>query len=450
MKHPAGILLLLLLTSLAFPVSSAASDPCDFVSGGAVGFTREQVIACFESVPFRHDDLQNILAVIRQHRSFSDLAELYDERVGWVERLNALDDPETEEDFPSDFAMHEALKAEHKAFLDPHIRYQPPRCYWQMLAAFVPFDFGATTRFLEDGESQIVFIESASIRPDLYRYVTGIEEAPEGLWRDDGELDRERRLFAQQRIGGPQVTDKDFFEVPPGLVGQNIEVIVPPTDNAIVLQYKRNITAIRLWNTVDWIDVVRTGIEHACQNSERLILDLRRNGGGNDTVTRWLYHHLFPEDDELAEAKSVMGLRNDRAALNEFLFNSARFDNLLVPLGFPPCAVGLGPACFTDLTTGDPLPLDELDWFQEPSILEWRGGAPGRPFPPTSGPGKRPGWSTTRADGSRSRPTTRRPSAGCSATWKRGGCTARPTAPPSTSTSRWRPICASTCGRIPS
>lgn len=498
MKHPAGILLLLLLTSLAFPVSSAAGDPCDFVSGGAVGFSREQVLACFESVPFRHHDLENLLAVIRQHRSFSDLAELYDERVGWVERLNALDDPETEEDFPNDYAMHEAFEAEHKAFLNPHIRYQPPRCYWQMLAAFVPFDFGVTTRFLQDGESQIVFIESAALRPDLYQYVTGIdagqfvgmkvvaingtpvldyfrtfgreklaldgndgvhlnailtlglysirfdaadalpersadeyllesrngkrfsvtlpwvfapryffglstlpltsstaefidrcrepfptaptavglEEAPEGLRRDNGEIDRERRRFAQQRIGGPQVTDKDFFEVPPGLVGQNIEVIVPLTDNAIVLQYKQNVTAIRLWNTVDWIDVVRAGIEYACRNSERLILDLRRNGGGNDTVTRWLYHHLFPEDDDLAEAKPPMRVRNDRAGLNEFLDKSALFDSLLVPLGFPPCAVGLGPACFTDLTTGDPLPLDELDWFRDPSILEWRGGAP--------------------------------------------------------------------------
>lgn len=198
----------------------------------------------------------------------------------------------------------------------------------------------------------------------------------EQLRKDDDEIDRQRRLFVQERIGGPEVTDKDFFEVPPGLYGEKIEVIVPETNNAVVLQFKNNVTAIRLFDTGNWIDVARAGIEHACQTSDRLILDVRRNGGGNDTVIRWLVHHLFPDDDVVEVGKIPLRMRNDQAGANEFFYNSALFEDLLVPFGFPPCAVSIGPTCFMDLDTGEPLPREAFDWFLDPSFIEIRGGVP--------------------------------------------------------------------------
>ncbi len=483
------ILLLFLLITLVFPLRAAA-DPCDFTSGGAITFTQEQVFACFESVPFRHDDLENILDVVAQHRSFSDLAELYDARTGWVDRFNALYD----EEFTSDYRMHVALTAEHKSLLNPHVRYRPPRCYHETFVAFVPFDFGVTTRFLKEGEDQIVFIEGAPLAPDLYQFATGIDArelvgmkvveingvpaldyfrafgreqlllddndgvhlnavmgslnysvrfgvndyfpergadfyllesrnrkrfsvtmpwvfvwrgavglpalplsssteefvefcmepfptAPaaaglDGFWHDNGEIDRQRRAFVQERIGGPGVTNKDFFEVPPGLLGKHVEIIEPSTNEAVILQFRNNVTAIRLFNTGSWVDVARAGIEHACQNSDRLILDVRRNGGGNDTVIRWIAHHLFPEEDLVEVGKVPVRIRNDEAAANEFFYNSAWFESLLVPLGFPPCAVSFGPTCFMDLDGGDPLPLEDLDWFLDPSVVEMRAGVP--------------------------------------------------------------------------
>ncbi|MCP3962595.1 MAG: hypothetical protein GY719_32545 [bacterium] len=493
------------LAFLLLPLRLAAADPCDFASSGAVAFPWDQVVACYETVPFHHDDLENILAVIAQDRSFSDLAELYDARSGWVASLSALDDPTTEEDYLGDFAMHNAIKAEHKNLLNSHVTYVAPQCYWNMLIAFVPFDFGVTTRFLEPAEKQIVFIEDASIGSDLYQLATGIDAAElvgmkvvaingtpaleyfrafgrEQLKRDDNDgsnlssilnrLDyslrasaehafipdrgadeyllesrngrrftvtlpwvfawrgllspslpltasteefielcmepfpplssaesieslekswrrgdppnREQSWFVKTKASGPEVTAKDFFEVPPGQVGKHIEVIFPQADGAEVLQYKNHVTAIRLAHTDDWIDEVRAGIEHACQNSERLIIDLRGNGGGGDVAIRWLHQHLFPEEEDLAQAGKIpFRVRNDNAKLNEYLFKVALFQSLAVPMGFPPCVDVLtgqiplwGPMCWMDLESGEPLPLSDLDWFLSPSITELRAGVP--------------------------------------------------------------------------
>ena len=70
-------------------------------------------------MPFRRDDLHNITAVIEQHRSFSDSSEIYDSRVEWKKSLRAV----AHSTYESDFAMHEALKAEHKNFQNGHVAY---------------------------------------------------------------------------------------------------------------------------------------------------------------------------------------------------------------------------------------------------------------------------------------------------------------------------------------
>lgn len=507
------VFFLLILISIILPFRAAAQDPCDFASSGSDVFPREQILACFESVPFDRGDLDNILAVISQARSFSDLAEWYDARNNWVEHLAVL----AQQDFPNDFAMHNALIAEHKRFkVVSHVSYDPPACYSDMFAAFVPLDFGATTRFARlsphdrgaDREKQIVFIEDApeGFR-EFYQQVTGIDTqefvglrvvAINGVpvldhfrafgreelqWHDsdgvhlnlvlnqplyrfraipttslpersadeylletrDGErfsvtlpwvfvwsgaagdpapaltasteefvalcrtprppfsgaqseaddtppiefgkalqLDLEQmpdpQMFAQY-AGQPYVgnDDEGFFEVPPGQLGKHIEVIIPSTDGAQVLQFRRNVTAIRIDHTrTDWTGVVREGVEHACQNSKRLIIDVRGADGGLDDQTHWLHRHLFPEETDPIEAgKFLARTRNDNDKLNEIYYKSAFLDSLELPQLVPfPCAVGLGTRCFLDPDTGEPPPLGQLDWFLNPSFLEERGGVP--------------------------------------------------------------------------
>ncbi len=508
MTSPKRVPFFLILTAIILPFRGAAQDdPCDFASSGAVIFPREQILACFESVPFNRGDLENILAVINQARSFSDLAEWYDARTGWVDNLAAL----AVEDFPNDFAMHNALIAEHKSHKTFHVEYQPPACYTDMFTAFVPFDFGATTRFARhgdddddddkdsdsDGERQIVFIEDVpSPFREFYQQVTGIDtqalvglrvvainsapvldhfrafgqeqllvdesdgvhlnmilnqgsysirnlpftslperdadeylfesrsgerfsrtlpwvfvwqgvqvpappltasteefidlcmepkppfqaaeiESVEGI-QGGKERALEQRLLPQRSVRRPVGSYQGFFEVPPCQLGKHIEVIIPSTDGAEVLQFRRNVTAIRLDETLsDWTGVVREGVEHACQNSERLIIDVRGASGGVDHGIHWLSRHLFPEEEDPVEAGKLLArTRNDNAKLNEIYFKSALFESMDVSAGVFPCAVGIGTQCFMDPDTGEPLPRSLLDWFLVPSFTEERGGVP--------------------------------------------------------------------------
>jgi hypothetical protein len=494
-------------------------DPCDFVSSGATAFSHEQVTRCYRQVPFDPTALANIVQVVEQHRSFSDLAEIYDARVHWRRALTAL-----QHDYPNDLAMHDALKHEHQQFRNGHIAYVLPACYWTMLAAIVPLDFGSTV--WGNRAEQIVFIESAPFA-SLYQEATGIdvtslvgqrvvsingvpvldyfrqyteglkahedpggglngvlsaytyslalggpgdfvperaadeyvfesvrgkrtsvtlpwafvpsapllgpsalplthgtdefiqlcqegppeavpppEEAPPSgeqallaLSRKSrtlrqGGIDRERQQIIQslrsrfvpssaQPARAESLATRhpegptSYYEVPPERIGQDLELIVPLTDNAAVLQYAGHVTALQLLDTIGWIDVARQGIDYACEHSDRLIVDLRNNGGGNDTVIRWLHHYLFPERGQLVPAGLLpFRLRNDNPAFNEVLSQSARFMAEYAPgLGVDPCALFLTPGCLTDPNTGSPLVAGH-DWFATPSLLESRAGQP--------------------------------------------------------------------------
>lgn len=493
-------------------------DPCDFRASPVPAFSHEQVTACYRRVPFEPADLANIVQLVAQHRSFSDLGEIYDERVHWRQALAALDDPSTEEDYPNDMALHDALKREHQRFRNAHVSYQPPACYWRMLNAVVPLDFGSTRRGAGRFAEQIVFVEGAGL-VELYRQATGIDlggligqrvvsingvpvldyfraytedlkshEDPGGglngvltavtyslrlngpfdfvperpadeyvfesvsgerralqlpwvfvpsslLLGDlavpltasteefvelcrlgppeappaDGEaalsraargiaplaVDRERQLAVESlratrttvapapaAVAGAVPSSRrpeqptSFYEVPPEQLGQGIELIIPLTNNAAVRQYDGHVTALQLLDTVGWIDVARQGIDYACEHSDRLIVDLRNNGGGNDTVIRWLHHYLFPEQGQLVRGGLLpFRVRNDVPALNETLFNWARFMAEYAPeLGVEPCALFLTPGCLTDPATGAPLAAG-YDWFAQPSVVEQRAGA---------------------------------------------------------------------------
>jgi hypothetical protein len=199
------------------------------------------------------------------------------------------------------------------------------------------------------------------------------------LWKADAmETDRFRRHALERchRRGSrspDQYRDEDFYEVPPELLNKDIREVIPWTGSARVVQYGTDVTSLRLANTVGWIDLAREGIEYACQNSERLIIDLRRNNGGNDTVIEWLHRYLFPEVLIPSEAgKLIERIRNDNAGLNEFLYNSALFDYLFTPNG-PYCQIGFSPGCLVDPTTGKTFPVDGFRWYLAPSIEELRG-----------------------------------------------------------------------------
>jgi hypothetical protein len=493
-------------------------DPCDFTAATVPAFSHEQVLACYRRVPFEPADLANIVQVVAQHRSFSDLGDIYDERVHWRQALAALDDPSTEQDYPDDLALHDALKHEHQRFRNGHVAYLPPACYWSMLNAIVPLNFGSTRWGAGRHAEQIIFVEGAGL-VELYRQATGIdlgafigqrvvsingvpvldyfrayseelkshEDAGGGLngvlnaftysvrlngpfdfapdrpaddyvfesvngerqalqlpWvfipsslllgdsavplsasteefvelcrlgppdaaPADGEAallraargslaplavdpERQRALQNLQASStaaapapaavasgvpsgrGPEVPTS-FYEVAPEQLGQGIELIVPLTNSAAVRQYDGHVTALQLLDTGGWIDVARQGIDYACEHSDRLIIDLRNNAGGNDTVIRWLHHYLFPERGQLVRGGMLpLRVRNDVPALNESLFNWARFMAEYAPgLGVEPCAFFLTPGCLTDPGTGAPLAAG-YDWFAHPSVVEERGG----------------------------------------------------------------------------
>ena len=174
MKNPH--LFALLLTLFFFSSTAVADDdPCNFITGGPV-YSYEQVMSCYQSVPFNHDDLVNAVESLRALRETSDLREVFETEFGWRERLAALDDPETTEDYPNDYALQRAIMLNHKEFYNPHWRYYPPSCYTEILSAFMPFDFGSTVTRIRGGkQQQIIFIEAAPFWPELYQSFTGID-----------------------------------------------------------------------------------------------------------------------------------------------------------------------------------------------------------------------------------------------------------------------------------
>src|SRR5688572_29797313 len=95
-----------LVLSLAAAAHAQATDPCDFATGGGIVFSEERVLSCYQRVPFEPADLQNIVGVVAQTRSFSDLAGIYEERVGWRRALDAV----ARRAHASDFELHDALK----------------------------------------------------------------------------------------------------------------------------------------------------------------------------------------------------------------------------------------------------------------------------------------------------------------------------------------------------
>ncbi|MCX7043265.1 MAG: S41 family peptidase [Gammaproteobacteria bacterium] len=160
----------LLLAGAVFSSQAQATDPCNFQTGNA--FSWDQVMQCYNSVPYSEADRDNAVAFLTAIRERSDLREVSEAQFGWRGSLAALG----QTSFSSDFAMQMAITRNHKEFNNPHWRYFRPGCYGNYLGAFMPFDFGSTvTRSKSGKQQQIVFIESAAWLPDLYQSFTGID-----------------------------------------------------------------------------------------------------------------------------------------------------------------------------------------------------------------------------------------------------------------------------------
>ncbi|MEO0593463.1 MAG: hypothetical protein AAFZ38_07785 [Myxococcota bacterium] len=112
----------------------------------------------------------------------------------------------------------------------------------------------------------------------------------------------------------------DFVEVPESKRNVDIVEILPLTDGARILQYADNTVAIQLGDFVGpWVEEVEFGVDFACQNADRLVVDLRNNGGGLVGQVEWLTDYLYPQGS---------------AANNRFVFrdlaNSPRLNELRV------------------------------------------------------------------------------------------------------------------------
>jgi len=166
----------------------------------------------------------------------------------------------------------------------------------------------------------------------------------------------------------------DFFEVPPDQLGQFVDELVPWSNSAKVLNLPSdNTTVIRLANfQSDWQEQVRSGSEHACSNSENLILDLRGNGGGQPTHATWLIRHLFPDATSPSVSRWVQSIVNE-PGVQELAYRSSVF--VANEIGEFVCWVGYDAACYTDAATGQQLSnVDDQNWVLDQLRYEERAG----------------------------------------------------------------------------
>ncbi len=500
--------LLLLITMLFASHAAADDDPCNFNDGSAA-FGWQRVMDCYNSVPFNHDDLVNAVEFITAGRERGDQREIFEERIGWRQSTAALDNPDTLEDYPSDFAMQMAIVGNHKEFLNPHWRYRRPWCYTMFLGAFMPFDFGSDLERVKNGKpQQVYFIEGAPFLPDLYEAFTGIDArqyigmkiisingeepgeyfrqwgrnvfrmdendgvhlngvlqygeysvriyvthdvppatasdtyvlesangqqvevvmpwifAPRGTFGADqfplawsnstaefdavcqapsdtqilvnnppfGILDEAQ---AKLRASGVQAGELEFareimekrdavaglkranggagyFEKPHGQMDQQLEIIVPWSDGAEVKQMGKRATFIHLDHFVgDWKDEVIAGTNHACENSDRLVLDMRGNGGGRIDQIEWLVTHLFPDRTMPAEYSTPGRMLASSVGRNEL---SVRLTDFFTDFwGLPGvCIHGYEAACWVDIFSGEV--LTDKFWMSNNTVNELRGG----------------------------------------------------------------------------
>ena len=244
-------------------------------------------------------------------------------------------------------------------------------------------DFGLSQWPLSYSDSDAEFTQRCTAFSLPYRYYGGAEAvagaSPLAAGRssaDAGEAEFSRELLEKRNAvralyaahGGP-----GYFELPPGRQGQVLETIVPYTDGAVVKQLSDRATIIRLDSFVtDWKEEVIAGTDHACANSDRLVLDMRGNSGGYVSQTEWLVTHLFP-DRTLPRDYSIPGrYLGSNTGRNELVEAATQFtaDIITPALGYD-CWVGYEAACYVEPDTN--LPLSGSNWNAVDTVVEVRG-----------------------------------------------------------------------------
>lgn len=159
--------------------ANGAPDPCDFAQGSS--FDYHDVLACYRSVPWCSDptdpvrcDRDNQVEVIDQTVGrFSTLRGNYDAENGWRAHLAAI----SSATFDSDYAQHLAFNELLKEFRNLHWVYAGPACYYSVVFAAIPMDFGSTytrTRLFRPPE-QVIYLEAPYALAAWYQAETGID-----------------------------------------------------------------------------------------------------------------------------------------------------------------------------------------------------------------------------------------------------------------------------------
>ena len=180
-------LLILLFLVLCIPVGLYAPDPCDFTAPGLNGlpvFSHDQTLTgCYRSVPFsvqKRTEAVELLAFYME--TGSTPADDYDERDGWRDRLQAINNTV----FPDDYSMHREIHKWNTQFASFHFRYFAPACYDDMLLSFIPLDLGTDTRSIvfsrpgkgNNDSKQLIYVAGLLFSEPLYRAATGVDLRP--------------------------------------------------------------------------------------------------------------------------------------------------------------------------------------------------------------------------------------------------------------------------------
>ncbi len=162
----------------------------------------------------------------------------------------------------------------------------------------------------------------------------------------------------------------DFVEVPPDKQNVDITEILPLQDGARTVAYTEDTVAIQLRSDFiqDWDDEFAAGATYACDHADRLIVDLRDNGGGYVSRGQRMARYL----NAMAPAvpNSVYGFRE--LATSPALNDLRRISESLVSLGFESCWMGYEAACRLKMPSGQA--LNDPSWYTHVAF-EHRGNA---------------------------------------------------------------------------
>lgn len=190
--------------------------------------------------------------------------------------------------------------------------------------------------------------------------------------RKDAEL--RTKLTQNMRYTDVPASRGGFYEVKPGQRYKGaVEIGSGPS--FVAYQHKKKATIIKTFNFVgNWSEQMLEFTEHACKNSDYLVMDLTENSGGSVFAMEWLASHLDPQPEDALPRAFIRGILPDIDYEQDFLITLPVI--LDVFLGIPqnecpPTGFGVQPGCHRDAETGEP--FQDVSWMSNVH-LEYRGG----------------------------------------------------------------------------